>query len=48
MQAVLDEVIVKVAQLFDEDRDELIRILQEQKIRSTTNGGQKKVSISNG
>ena len=38
MQAVLDEVIEKVAQFSDEDRDKLLRILLETKQKPKTNG----------
>ncbi len=38
MQAVLDEVIEKIAQFSDEDQDKLIRILQERKLKSKSNG----------
>ncbi len=38
MQAVLDEVIEVTAQFSDEDRDKLIRVLQEQKRKSKSNG----------
>ncbi len=39
MQAILDEVIEKVAQFSDEDRDKLIEVLQEQKNKNQRNGG---------
>ena len=39
MQAVLDEVIEKVAQFSDEDRDKLIEVLQKQKNKNQKNGG---------
>lgn len=38
MQAVLDEVIEKIEQFSDEDRDKLIWILQEQKRKAKRNG----------
>ncbi len=38
MQAVLDEIIEKVATLNDEDREQLIEVLQKQKIESKNNG----------
>lgn len=44
MQAVLDEIIEKTQKFSDAERDELIRILQEQKNESETNGGKKSVS----
>ena len=44
MQAVLDEVIEKVAQFSDEDRDKLFEFLLEIKQKPKTNGG--KVSVS--
>ncbi len=40
MQAVLDEVIEKVAQFSDADRDKLIWVLQEQKRTAKQNGKQ--------
>jgi predicted amidophosphoribosyltransferase len=43
-QAVLDEIIEKTAQFSDVERDELIRVLQEQKNKSKTNGEKKNVS----
>ena len=39
MQAVLDEVIEKVAQFSDEERDKLFQFLLETKHKSQTNGG---------
>ena len=39
MQAVLDEVIEKVAQFSDEDRDKLFQFLLETKQKPKTNGG---------
>ncbi len=39
MQAVLDEIIEKTAQISDEERDELIQVLQRQKNESKKNGG---------
>ncbi len=44
MQAILDEVIEKVAQFSDEDRDKLIEVLQEQKNKNQRNGGKGFVS----
>lgn len=44
MQAVLDEVIEKVAQFSDEDRDKLIEALQKQKKQNQKNGGQGYIS----
>jgi hypothetical protein len=38
MQAVLDEVIEKVVQFSDEDRDKLIEVLQKQKNKNQKNG----------
>lgn len=37
MQAVLDEIIEQTEQFSDAERDELIRVLQEQKNKSKTN-----------
>ncbi len=39
MQAVLDEIVEKTEQLSDEERDELIQVLQKQKNRPKKNGG---------
>jgi len=39
MQAVLDEIIGKTAQISDEERDKLIEVLQEQKSKNRKNGG---------
>ncbi len=39
MQAVLDEIIGKTAQISDEERDKLIEVLQEQKNKNQKNGG---------
>jgi hypothetical protein len=39
MPAVLDEIVEQTKQLSDEDRDKLMRILQEQKQKSKSNGG---------
>lgn len=39
MQAVLDEIIEKTAQISDEERDKLIEVLQEQKNKNQKNGG---------
>lgn len=39
MPAVLDEIVEKTKQLSDEDRDKLLRILQEQKQKTKSNGG---------
>lgn len=39
MQAVLDEIIKKTRQVSDEERDELIQVLQQQKNESKKNGG---------
>jgi Family of unknown function (DUF5678) len=44
MQAVLDEVIEKVAQFSDEERDKLFQFLLETKQKSKTNGGKGYVS----
>lgn len=44
MQAVLDEVIEKVAQFSDEDRDKLIEALQKQKNKNQKNGEKDEVS----
>ncbi|CAN5216094.1 hypothetical protein BH20ACI1_BH20ACI1_13910 [soil metagenome] len=38
MQTVLDEIIEKTAQISDEERDKLIRVLQEQKNNKYRNG----------
>lgn len=43
MQAVLDEIIEKVAQFSDEERDKLIEVLQEQKSKNQKN---KKAPVS--
>lgn len=45
MQAVLDEIIEKTAQISDEERDKLIRVLQEQKNKSKANGESAKGSV---
>lgn len=44
MQAVLDEIIEKTAQISDDERDVLIEILQNQKNKSKKNGGKGYVS----
>jgi hypothetical protein len=44
MQAVLDEVIEKVAQFSDEDRDKLFQFLLETKQKPKANGGKGYVS----
>lgn len=44
MQAVLDEIIEKTREISDEERDKLIRVLQEQKNKVRKNGGQDDVS----
>ena len=38
MQAVIDEIIEKTAQISDEERDKLMRVLQAQKQNSKQNG----------
>lgn len=44
MQTVLDEIIEKTRKFSDAERDELIRVLQDQKNESKTNGEKKGVS----
>lgn len=44
MQVVLDEIIEKTEQISNEERDKLIRVLQEQKKRSRKNGDKGYVS----
>lgn len=39
MQAILDEIIEKTAQISDEERDKLIEVLQEQKNRAKKKSG---------
>ena len=46
MQAVLDEVIEKVAQFSDEDRDKLFQFLLEAKHKPKTIGGKGYVSLN--
>ncbi len=44
MQVVLDKMIEQATQLTEEEREKLIRVLQEQKPKHRKNGGQNDVS----